>query len=69
MFRAFVFVESSRFVRPIRVTGQHVGTWEEADGVHDYLRAALAGATGGGIEQHVPGVGWVVADQEPVASV
>ncbi len=47
----------------VTLTSETRDTHAEADELFDQLRATTGQITGGHVEQHVPGIGWVIADE------
>ncbi len=50
-----------------RLNGPEVETYEQADAIFTGMVEKLN--NGGGIEQHVPGIGWVLADDVETAQI
>lgn len=59
MFRAYAFLQVS--LLSVRLTSESYPDYDTADAVlHSMVH--LPDVTGGDIEQHVPGIGWVIAE-------
>jgi hypothetical protein len=68
MFRVYMYASiSGDFLKSTTFNSVPLGTWQAAD---DYLMLAHRSgfACGGGIEQFVEGIGWVVRNEQPEES-
>lgn len=70
MFRAYSYLvgADNNPQNGVRVTTAPVDTYETASELLDLL-LAKPGFNGGDIEQEVPGIGWVVADEDHIESM
>ena len=59
MFRAYAYLGEVR--SSVRITTSPVNTIKQANDLLDKLML-LEGASGGGIEVHVKGIGWVIKE-------
>ena len=65
MYRAYCYYNPKTPNAPetaIALRSEKYDTPEKANAALESL-LAITGMTGGGIEQHVPGIGWVLADE------
>ncbi len=67
MFRAYCYMTVCE--RSVRLTSEALQEQYDADSVLLSMQTRLPNVTGGGIEQNVPGIGWVLAEEAETAVV
>lgn len=61
MFRAKVFIRTSS--GSITLTSHPEPNWQAADTVLHALKESISNMSGGTVEQHVVGIGWVIREK------
>lgn len=65
MYRAIIFIENPETTLTTSAYSNSI----TANNVLDTLLKQIAGATGGHIEQKIPGIGWVLEDEVETAQI
>ena len=67
MFRAYCYMTVCE--RSVRLTSEALPEQYDADSVLLSMQTRLPNVTGGGVEQNVPGIGWVLAEEAETAAL
>ena len=68
MFRAYAYLTDTSNNKSFRITTESTDTVEMADHLLE-LMTGLPNCSGGGTEQFVHGIGWVLADTETIETI
>lgn len=66
MFRAVYYVELFALRSPVTMMSEGQPEWNDALVILEWVQKNMKNVTGGNIEQHITGLGWVQCNESPL---